>query len=51
MFFEYARKPKGYMTRGQFKRFVFGTLDMFDPFICQRSKATFFHEILTQYAL
>ncbi|OQV22661.1 putative EF-hand calcium-binding domain-containing protein 1 [Hypsibius exemplaris] len=36
MFFEYARKPKGYMTRSQFKHFIFGTLDIFDPFVCER---------------
>jgi hypothetical protein len=38
MFFEYARKPTGYMTRGQFKRFIFGTFDIFDTFVCERSE-------------
>ncbi|XP_055355502.1 calaxin-like isoform X2 [Paramacrobiotus metropolitanus] len=36
LFFEHAKKPKGYMTKTQFKRFIFGTLDMYDAFLCER---------------
>lgn len=38
LFFQTTKKPKGYLTRTQFKNFIFGTLDMYDPFLCERSK-------------
>ncbi|GAU96302.1 hypothetical protein RvY_07765 [Ramazzottius varieornatus] len=41
MFFQHARRPKGYMTRTQFKQFVFGTFDLFDPVACERMFAIF----------